>query len=92
VPQSDGQDLKAQQFERFARCNSGEGQPGCCVLVRVSAGVCEGVRERLANLVFDRLFAVDGDGGMQSKAEDAQVIDPHDVVGVGVSHDGSPDQ
>lgn len=29
---------------------------------------------------------------MQSEAEDSQIIDSHDVVGVSMCHDGRPDQ
>lgn len=35
---------------------------------------------------------MDGYCGVQSEAEDSQIIDAHDVIGVSVSHDGSSDQ
>ena len=55
-------------------------------------GVRERVGERLSNLGFDGGFAVDGNCGMQSEAEDSQIIDAHDVIGVRVRHDGRSDQ
>jgi len=58
----------------------------------MSAGVGKCVGERLSDLGFDRCFAVDRHGGVQPETEDSQVIDTHDVVGVGVCHDSSPDQ
>ena len=60
--------------------------------MRMGGRIGEGVGKRLSNLFLHRGLAVDWNGRIQAKPKDAQVIEPHDVIGVGVGHDGRADQ
>ena len=89
---AEGQDWQSEQRERGFRGDAFEPKFWGGILVRVCRGIREGIGKRLSNLVLHRGLAVDWNGRIQAKPKDAQIIEPHDVIGVGVGHDGRADQ
>lgn len=89
---AEGQDWQSEQRERGFRGDAFEPKFWGGILVRVCRGIGEGIGKGLSNLVLHRGLTVDWNGRIQAKTKDAQVIEPHDVIGVGMGHDGRADQ
>jgi hypothetical protein len=91
VMEADGSDRGAQQRERLGG-NAFKMQSRSGATVVVGRWVSEGIVVRTANLVFDRLLAVQGDRAVEVLSENPQVVESENVVSVVVGEHRSVDK